>query len=142
MTCSLVKKSMIQFSILACALLLTSGVASASSQETCDRSLQSFCAGDRVISYSLKVGSVLQVFKSNRLLIQFDNQIRAEILSPSQVNQSVSCSGQICRGQQVTNFMNQTGQVVEVFSSGWVRIYLSAEQTVVLRKISEISIAP
>lgn len=134
-------KSNFQILLLICGFTLTATAASANENQACDRSVQEFCLGDRVMSGSFKIGSVEQVFASGRLLVNFDRQMRAEILSPREVIRSVSCAGQICQGQIVTNFLNQRGQVIEVFANGWARIQLESPQSTVLRKVSEISLA-
>ena len=135
------KKLNLQTLLMVCALSITTMSAQAESvQSTCDRSQQAICLGDRVMSGSLQTGSVLQIFASGRLLVRFDRQMRAEILSPGEVISAVSCSGQICQGALVTNFLNQRGQVAEVFANGWARIILQDSQRSVLRKVTEISI--
>lgn len=116
------------------------GSAHPNQSEICPANAYGFCIGDRVINSSKEIGTITQIFRGSYLLIHFDQEIRSEIVSAESVNRSVNCSGPICRGQRVTNFLNQQGLVNEVFSNGVAEIILLPSQRVVLRKVNEISL--
>jgi cell shape-determining protein MreC len=82
-------------------------------------------AGDYVIDDGGLYGDVTQVYANGKVKILLENTVIYVIRDTADLGKSCGCVEGICKGSQVVDNDNRTGEVINVFDNGTVRMLLT-----------------
>jgi|GEM_PF-2291770 len=99
------------------------------------------CKDDRIIDESNITGVVEAVYSNGKAKVRLDGYSNTYIRDTNSIAKGVSCLGQLCAQTRVIEESNITGNVVEVFTNGKVKVELDGYSNTYIRQARSLGLA-